>query len=39
MSNIFNELPLYIRQVTERNKSIDTLRTYLLDKAKEKYFI
>ena len=39
MSNNFNELPLYIRQVTERNKSIDTLRTYLLDKAKEKYFI
>ena len=39
MSNSFNELPLHIRQITERKKCIDTLRTYLLDKAKEKYFI
>ena len=39
MSNNFNELPLHIRQITERNKFIDTFRTYLLHTAKEKYFI
>ena len=39
MSNNFNELPLHIRQITERKKFIDTLRTYLRDKAKKKYFI
>ena len=39
MSNNFNELPLHIRQITESKKFMDTLRTYLLDKAKEKYFI
>ena len=39
MSNNFNELPLHIHQITESKKFMDTLRTYLLDKAKEKYFI
>ena len=28
-----------IRQITETKKFVDTLRTYLLDEAKEKYFI
>ena len=39
MSNNLNELPLDISQITERKKFIDTLKTYLLEKAKEKYFI
>ena len=39
MSNNFNELPLHVSQITKRKKFIDTLRTYLLDKAKEKYLI
>ena len=39
MSNNFNGLPLHIRQITERKKFIDTLRMYLLDKVKVKYFL
>ena len=39
MCNNFNELPFHIRQITECKKFIDTLRTYLLDKGKEKFFI
>ena len=35
MSSKFNELPLHIRQITERKRFIDPLRTHLLHKRKK----